>query len=194
MFNPPTTYVPPRSGMTLQDFIAASTTKFELINGERRPKPPSATLHDETLKRLYHALQNWAETDNRGKVWSETTFVLPDILDANWITGSRMPDVMFISSLSTVALQSSPLTELPDMVVEIVSPEDKATELDEKIDLYLADGVSLVWIVYPERQKLMVYTPDADYPRTLRIEDTLNGEEVLPGFSLSLKALFHQEL
>lgn len=191
MFNPtPTTYVPTRSGMTLQDFIAASATKFELINGERRPKLVSAALHNETLKQLHHRLQSWAEAGHYGKVFSEAVFVLPDILDANWITGSRIPDLMFIASLSTLTLQSIPLTELPDMVVEIVSPEDKATELDEKIDLYLADGVSLVWIVYPERHKVMVYTPDADHPQILRVEDSLEGGELLPGFRLSLSDLF----
>lgn len=189
MFNPtPTIYVPPRSGMTLQDFIAASNTKFELINGERRPKLPSAALHDETLKRLHRVLRSWAEAGNRGKAFSETTFVLPDVLDANWIAGSRIPDLMFILSPSTV--QSDLLTEPPDLVVEIVSPEDKATELDEKIDLYLADGVNLVWIVYPERHKVMVYTPDTDHPQILRVEDDLKGGELMPGFSLPLSELF----
>jgi Uma2 family endonuclease len=64
------------------------------------------------------------------------------------------------------------------------------TGIQDKIDGYLADGVRLVWLVDPQRRKVVIYTPDSDQQLTLRETDTLSAGDVLPGFSILLKSIF----
>jgi Uma2 family endonuclease len=79
---------------------------------------------------------------------------------------------------------------VPYLVAEVVSPTDKFSELDEKIDAYLADGVRLIWVIDPQRRKAIVYRPDAEQPTHLSGAGVLDGSDVLPGFQIALSALF----
>jgi Uma2 family endonuclease len=72
--------------------------------------------------------------------------------------------------------------------VEIVSPNDTYSKVTEKVDLYLEDGVRMVWVIDPQRSKVTVYT--ADQQTTLGEEHTLSGGDVIPGFELTIRALF----
>ena len=77
----------------------------------------------------------------------------------------------------------------PDLAVEVLSPSDTVEEIEAKVDEYLAAGTQLVWVVNPRRQTVSVYRKDGT-TTILRREDALNGESVVPGFSLSLAELF----
>src|SRR2546428_8072054 len=87
--------------------------------------------------------------------------------------------------------QSRYLELAPDLVVEIVSPNDRWTTVSEKVDSYLAAGVTLVWVVEPKARAVRVYTSEGA-GRRLRADhdDVLAAEPVLPGFSLALTELF----
>ena len=77
----------------------------------------------------------------------------------------------------------------PDFVVEVVSPHDNATSLDQKIQDWLACGVRLVWIVYPASKHVAVRRADgtsADVPMC----GVLSGEDVIPGFELAVSDIF----
>ncbi|NWF70852.1 MAG: Uma2 family endonuclease [Chloroflexi bacterium] len=185
-------------GMPLADFIAASNQQvFELINGERRNKMPTVFGHSKTIRTTFRLLDTHAVAHELGEVYSETTFVLPDTYDAEWVTGSRTPDVMFITKArlieylaQTSDADNKPLALVPDLVIEIVSPSDAWSEVDEKIELYLADGVRMVWVLDPQRRKGFVYTPESDTPRVLKGDALLSGGDVLPGFSIPLPQVF----
>jgi Uma2 family endonuclease len=77
----------------------------------------------------------------------------------------------------------------PDLAVEVMSPEDTYTEVEEKVAEYLSAGVRLIWIVVPKTQGVVVYRPRKDAQRLSR-EDTLTGEDVLPGFETRVAELF----
>ena len=77
----------------------------------------------------------------------------------------------------------------PDLVVKVVSPNDLAEPLQRKIDDYLAVGIPLVWVVYPECRTVLVHRPDGSANR-LRVGDQLDGEDVVPGFRCEVAALF----
>ncbi len=77
----------------------------------------------------------------------------------------------------------------PDLVVEVVSPNDLAEPLQRKIDDYLTVGIPLVWAVYPECRTVLVHRPDGSANR-LRVGDQLDGEDVVPGFRCEVAALF----
>jgi Uma2 family endonuclease len=93
-----------------------------------------------------------------------------------------------------MAYKQTPLSDdYPDPVpplwaVEIISPTDKPFDIRNKRNLYLAAKI-LYWEVYPERQSIDVYAPDKPV-RTLGIGETLDGGDVLPGFTLPVRDLF----
>ncbi len=71
----------------------------------------------------------------------------------------------------------------------MVSPNDLAAELDEKIEDYLKAGVNLVWVIHPESRTASVYRRDGSVSR-LHQDDELSGEEVIPGFRCAVRSLF----
>jgi Uma2 family endonuclease len=106
------------------------------------------------------------------------------------VSGERyIPDVAFISKerqpeSSHDAYNPNP----PDLAVEVLSPSDKGDEMRIKIANYLAAG-TVVWVVEPETKTVEVYTP-GQKAEILRLDDTLDGGGVLPGFTLAVKDVF----
>ena len=77
----------------------------------------------------------------------------------------------------------------PDVVVEVVSPNDGADDVERKVQEYLRAGVRLVWVAYPETRTVHVFRPKGN-DSTIREGESLTGEEILPGFSVALGDLF----
>jgi Uma2 family endonuclease len=77
----------------------------------------------------------------------------------------------------------------PDLVVEVVSPTDRPRAVAEKVAIYLAKGVPLVWVVDPATRSAEVHRPGRQ-PRRLTIDDAFDGEEIVPGFRLPLSQVF----
>jgi Uma2 family endonuclease len=187
-----------RVGMPLDEFMALSNEQpFELINGERIPKMPNPHLHSNMLRKLFRFLDGYALERQWGDAYMETTFILPTTDFSNWVTGSRIPDLMFYCGSRVKDYEAAypelliyPLALVPDLVVEVMSPNDKAVELEEKIDVYLSDGVRLIWRIDQQRRKVFVYRPDAEFTQRLSVTERLDGEDVLPEFQLDLTRLF----
>jgi Uma2 family endonuclease len=102
-----------------------------------------------------------------------------------------IPDVAFVS-VKKAAVAPPTLFEIaPDLVVEVVSPTDRMTDVDEKVATYLAMGVSLVWVVLPRRQVVVEHTAaEPGITREYGNRDELNGGGILPGFRLPLSEIF----
>jgi Uma2 family endonuclease len=185
-------------GMPLDEFLEQNYEQpFELINGERRPVLPNVAGHSDLIRRLFLMLYHFLSTKLLGEVYSETTFVLSDADDSNWVIGSRIPDLMVYMGNRLPEYQAAvpdwrtrPFALVPDFVIEVVSPNDKFSDLDAKIDAYLADGVRLIWVIDPQRRKAIVHAPDMEQPRHLAGDAVLDGEEVVPGFQVVLSELF----
>ncbi|MBI3466041.1 MAG: Uma2 family endonuclease, partial [Planctomycetes bacterium] len=77
----------------------------------------------------------------------------------------------------------------PDLAVEVTSPNELAEEVESKIDDYLAAGVRLLWIVNPTRRTVRIHRANGTIG-WLREHDTLDGEDVLPGFRCAVRDLF----
>jgi Uma2 family endonuclease len=73
--------------------------------------------------------------------------------------------------------------------VEVLSPNDLAYAVDEKIGEYLVAGVKLVWIINPERRWVTIHRADGSVVR-LKETDTLDCGQVVPGFSCAVGDLF----
>ena len=187
-----------RIGMPLDEFIELSNDQpFELINGERIPKMPNVFGHSEMIRQLFLLLYGHTQVEQSGEVYTETTFILPDADDSNWVEGSRIPEVMFFAEDRVKQYKAAypnhrtrPLALVPDLVIEVVSPTDKATDLDNKIDAYLLDGVRLIWVLNPQSRKTTVHTPDLELPFHVKPDGVLDAGDVIPGFKISLSKLF----
>ena len=102
------------------------------------------------------------------------------------------PDAAFVSKVRLAGMKRVPrgfFPGAPDLVVEVLSPSDSPGRTNEKLTLHFTHGARLAWIINPAERNALVYrTPEAD--RLLRFTDTLDGEDVLPGFRLPLAELF----
>jgi Uma2 family endonuclease len=105
----------------------------------------------------------------------------------------RGVDVIFISRRRLSAPSGKALQIAPELVIEIISPNDCWSELRNKIAEYFAIGVERVWIVEPEKKQLLVYRTPTDFTQ-LTAQETVQGEGILEGFTLSLQELFAELL
>jgi Uma2 family endonuclease len=104
----------------------------------------------------------------------------------------RLPDVSFVSQALVPggAFPREPIPDLfPDLAVEVLSPSYTRSEMERKRREYFTAGTRLVWVVDPDARTVDVFTAP-DVSARLTAADTLDGGAVLPGFSLSLAALF----
>lgn len=99
----------------------------------------------------------------------------------------RIPDVSFIRKGSAVARGHS--RTVPDLVVEVLSPNDLAVDLFEKLEDYHAAGVALIWIVDPDTKTVRVERRDGGNAR-LRNDDAIDGGDALPGFRCIVREFF----
>jgi Uma2 family endonuclease len=78
---------------------------------------------------------------------------------------------------------------VPDLAVEVVSPNDEPGEVADKVAFFLAHGVPLVWVAYLATRQVAVHRPGQE-PRVLGVGDALEGEEVVAGFRLPVADIF----
>jgi Uma2 family endonuclease len=76
----------------------------------------------------------------------------------------------------------------PDLVVEVLSPDDRPDEVLAKVADWLTAGTNLVWVVDPERRLARVYRENGSQA-IVTAGETLDGEEVLPGFTCTLASI-----
>ncbi|MBL8796350.1 MAG: Uma2 family endonuclease [Planctomycetia bacterium] len=106
-------------------------------------------------------------------------------------TKVRRPDVSFLAAGRIPAGQEPEGHCLlaPDLVTEVVSPNDEFEEVVEKVEEWLAAGVRLVWLVSPRTRTIWVYRRGGS-GLLLREKDDLTGEDVLPGFRCTVREIF----
>lgn len=103
----------------------------------------------------------------------------------------RAPDVSFVRRDRVPAniAASGFIPAAPDLAVEVLSPSDRYSQVSRKIRDYFAAGTRLVWVVDPDDRVTMVHHPDRPV-EIIGPEGTLDGGEILPGFTLSLAELW----
>jgi Uma2 family endonuclease len=157
---------------------------YELVAGQLVEKPMSE-LANETAGLICAALIAHARPRNLGRVLPEQTFkCFPN--DPDQI---RRPDVAFISADHASDERSAGHIPFPpDLAVEVISPNDKAYDLDEKLNDYRQARIKLVWVVNPELRTVVIERVDGSISR-LTQSQTITGEGVLPGFSATVADL-----
>lgn len=159
---------------------------FEIVNGERVDKPMS--MREIRLANLLSRLMaNGLGPNPPGEPFVEVLFRLkPDQKlyrrpDVSYVPYERWPD--------RIVPETEAWQIVPSVAVEIVSKNNKANEVQTKIEEYFEAGVSQVWVIYPKQRKVMVYD-SLKSVRVLDENDVLEGGSLLPGFRLFLKDFF----
>ena len=106
-------------------------------------------------------------------------------------TALRKPDTLFVKAgrMAWDQVGDGWLHVVPDLVVEVLSPNDKAYEVEEKVEIFLKAGVPLIWVVNPKVRTVRILRGDGS-TALLRETNELSGEDVIPGFACSVAAIF----
>jgi Uma2 family endonuclease len=161
---------------------------YEIVDGKYEELPPMGTQAGLVATRLARKLGEFVEAGELGEVASEVLFGLTP--------GSRRkhrPDVAFVSykrwPKDRVCPTGDPWPVVPELVAEVVSPNDIADAVQGKLKEYLDAGVPLVWLVYPQLGWIVAYESQHRM-RGFTLADELDAEPVLPGFRLPMSKLF----
>ncbi len=157
----------------------------ELIAGEVREMTPAGHMHGRIANNLSFLLSAHVRRAELGLVYAaETGFLIarePDTV--------RAPDVAFVGRDRAVADAPGYFPGAPDLAVEVVSPDDRVQDLEEKTQAWLAAGTKLVWVVWPNTRTVSVHRPGAPVA-TLREDEELDGGDVVPGFACRVGDVF----
>jgi len=159
---------------------------FELVRGEVIELPPSMKLHGVVCGIVVYVLAGYVRKRRKGYLTSNDSGVIlgrdPDTV--------RGPDVALYEDAQTFADLHPKYGEVPPILaVEVLSPNDRADRVMDKIDDYLRNGVRLVWVVNPVSRSVTVYEPGQPYVRLQETQE-LTGGTVLLGFSCPVRDLF----
>src|SRR5215472_3193288 len=177
--------------LSLEDYVALDEpegVRYELSGGELIATPSPNYFHNRMRDRLTGGrLLPFVESRALGALTSETDFKLArDTV--------RRPDVAFIRAerLEGIDLGRVPLPLAPDLVIEIVSANDRAADLLLKVSQYLAAGTRAVWLFYPNTGQAYRYLPGKLEPevRSAEAGHTFEEPQLLPGFSITLDQIF----
>jgi Uma2 family endonuclease len=173
--------------MTADELLHAAMPdkRTELVRGVLVVREPAGGRRGFVAMNLAVELAACVKRTGAGAVFAaETGFQLASSPDT-----VRAPDVAFVSRERLPdPLPSGFPTLAPDLVVEVLSPDDRPREIQAKIADWLSAGTRLVWIVDPERRLARVYRDDGS-EAMVTAGDTLDGEDVLPGFACLLAAI-----
>jgi Uma2 family endonuclease len=155
---------------------------------------PFVSKHNVVAQNIYDLLFPY-KSSGQGTIFWEIPYILEE--RSNWVKGSRVPDFMyFVSSRMNLYKenhpdwQDSPIILIPDLVIEIISPSDRYSDVTNKIRKYIADGVQLIWIVDPLEKVVSVYKEDLKNRTDLDMKDWLIGEDILVDFKIQISQLF----
>ena len=165
--------------------ISDDCYRYELNKGRLRKMAPAGIKHGVIASRLDARLQLFVEQHNLGIVCAaETGFYL-----------EKEPDTVKAADVSFYAWESIPndipegYGDLPpDLAVEVMSPNDSLIETEKKALAYLEKGSKMVWVIYPKKQTVTIYRKGSQ--KTLKSTDVLDGEDVIPGFSVNVAEIF----
>lgn len=175
--------------MTADDLLQMPDDGFlyELVRGELRQMSPASHRHGKIIINITLLLGQHVRERQLGDVYAaETGFKLTSDPDT-----VRAPDVAFIrrERVEFVGDMEGYWPGAPDLAVEVISPNDLYTDVEEKVIEYLDAGIGMVLTVNPRKRTITVYR-DLSTISILTEEDTIDGEEVVPGWTLAVRDVF----
>jgi Uma2 family endonuclease len=175
-----------RQKLTLEEFLRLPEfdESFELVDGEVVLKMSPKFFHSRLTSVFWSELSSWSS--GIGQVAIEWSVVLKR-RGQDWVP---VPDLLYVSydRLAADWLEDSPCPVLPELAIEIVSPEQTFNQLVQKATDYLSAGLDRVWVVYPPMRSITVFYPDRP-PETYQ-GDRLLTDEIFPNLTVTAEQFF----
>lgn len=164
---------------------AGDIGRCELLRGELEMMIPAGGEHGIITGRLTCKLGNHVMAERLGTFYAaETGFVLardPDTV--------RAPDFAFIRAGRELAGARGFVPGAPDLVVEVLSPDDRPGYVRDKVAEWLEAGALAVWVVDPRAQTVTTHEPGRA-PAVLGEGEALRGGDLLPGLEIAVREIF----
>jgi Uma2 family endonuclease len=172
--------------LTLEAFLKLPELdeSYELIDGEAIKKMSPKFFHSQLTSTFWVELSAWA--DGMGRVAIEWSVVLKR-KGKDWVP---VPDLLYVSfsRLSRDWKEDAPCPVLPELAIEIVSPDQTFNQLAQKATNYLNAGIDRVWVVYPPTRSITVFF--ADRPPESYYGDRLLTDELFPNLAVTAEQFF----
>lgn len=171
-----------------QLFLSYPDALYEVEDGQVVELPEMGAFSIMVANNLFEAVRAFLRGRGLGRAAVEMIFIADAVRDIR-----RRPDVAFVSYDRWPA--DRPLPEegdwevIPDLAVEVLSPNDSSGDVSRKIREYFGYGVRQVWVVNPLDRTVSIYTGPTKV-RTISSDQSLDGGDVLPGFRIPIAPLF----
>ncbi|XZO00774.1 MAG: Uma2 family endonuclease [Microcoleus sp.] len=163
--------------------------RYEIVNGELIDMGNRSAKHGYVCSILMILLGGYVRIQKLGAMFdSSTAFKMKS-------GNKRSPDVSFMAKERLQGLEELPdgfLEGAPDLAVEILSPSNTVAEIHNKLVEYFENGARLVWVINPKEKYVLVYRSSQEPDRLLKSVDSLDGEEIVSGFTLPVAELFQK--
>ena len=169
---------------TVEEFatMPESEGRFELIDGKLVEKPVAKYDHNRIVRLTMRAYDQFDPNEEKGEIVQNTSFRLSG-------DTAPEPDISFYTFARRLK-RGTPMATTPDLAIEVQSLDQSLPSLRKKIGGYMRGGVKLSWLIIPSKKLVEIYRPGQAHPDILGIDDTLDGEDIIPGFRLPIADLF----
>ena len=175
-----------RQKLTLEEFLCLPEfdESFELVDGEVVIKMSPKFFHSRLTSVFWSELSSWSS--GIGQVAIEWSVVLKR-RGQDWVP---VPDLLYVSydRLAADWREDSPCPVMPELAIEIVSPEQTFNQIVQKATDYLSAGLDRVWVVYPPMRSITVFYPDRP-PETYQ-GDRLLTDEIFSNLAVTAEQFF----
>lgn len=173
--------------MTAEDLLRMEDDgfRYELVRGELRKMSPAGHVHGDCAMSVGSSLRVYVAANGLGKVYAaETGFMLAS-------DHVRAPDAAFVRRERALAVGRNPgfFPGPPDLAVEVVSPNDRDADVEEKVADWLAAGTLAVIVVDPGSRIVRIHRPDFEV-ETLTEADTIEVADVIGGWEMPVLEIF----
>lgn len=183
------TSAPSKTAEDFHDFVHRPENRdkwFELVRGEVIELPPPTRIHGSVCANVARVLGNYTFARRKGYVTTNDSGVILE-RDPDTVRG---PDVALYEDAAKFDELHPKYGEVPPrLAIEVLSPNDRATQVTAKIIDYLNNGVDLVWLINPEDRNLTVWKRDRT-PQRIDHGGEVTGEDVLPGLQCKVADFF----
>ena len=167
-------------------FALGDIGRAELVRGEVRQMSPTGYEHGFVECNIGAALRAFVRERKLGRVFTGEVGIFIQ-RDPDTVRGA---DVAYLSQERLSRLRSkSYLDVAPELVVEVLSPDDRWSDVTDKLSEYFGIGVEIVWVADPKKRRVHVYRSLTSV-EIVGEEDLLSGGDVLSGFSLPVAEVF----
>lgn len=178
--------------LTLDDLMEPENERVEIINGEVRGKMTAGVEHHMVTRNIFRYLDAYCTIHGTGEVFFDGLHYLM-YSEATGLQDSLLPDTSFVKkeSIPKDWKTKKPYPGVPDLAVEVISPGEKAADIQRKVRTYLDKGTEQVWVVYPDTKEVHQFIKGE--PETVNVytgSKKLDVAALFPGLELTTDQIF----